>query len=222
MDGIHDLGGMHGFGPVPIEGEGYVFKHDWQRRSFGLAQALAGTTPYCADMHRHKIERLPAIDYLRMDYFEKWAIATAELLKDAGLVSDGELSTGKKAFDVDLTRHAPATPQGLLDAMKAGVEMQFPSETSPAQFAVGDRICVSSNCPPGHTRVPRYVRGREGMIVADMGVFQFADTVAAGKGPNPQHCYTVEFAASALWGSDAERADDHIYLDLAEAYIDHP
>jgi nitrile hydratase subunit beta len=220
MDGIHDLGGMHGFGPVQMESENYVFRHDWQRRSFGLTQALAGTTPYCADMHRHKIERLPAIDYLRMDYFEKWAFATAELLKDAGLVNDTELSSGMKAFVVDLTRHPPATPEGLLDAMKAGAKMQFPPETSPARFTVDDMIRVSTDCPPGHTRVPRYVRGRVGKIVADMGVFQFADTVAAGKGRHPQHCYTVEFAASTLWGSDAEGPDDHVYLDLAEAYLE--
>lgn len=222
MDGIHDMGGMHGFGPVPIESEDYVFKHEWQRRSFGLAQALAGTTPYCADMHRHKIERLPPIDYLRMDYFEKWAIATSELLKDAGLVSDAELSSGVKVFDVDLARHVPATPEGLLDAMKRGVEMHFPPETVGARFVVGETIRVGSDCPAGHTRVPRYVRGKVGRIVADMGVFQFADAIAAGKGPHPQHCYTVEFTAGTLWGNDAEAAGDRVYLDLAEAYIDHP
>lgn len=219
MDGIHDIGGMHGFGPVPVESQDYVFRHDWQRRSFGLAQALAGPAAFCADMHRHKIERLPAVDYLRMDYFEKWAIATSELLKDAGLASAAELASGEKAFDVDLQKHAPATPQGLLAAMKAGAEMQFPRETSPARFAVGEAVRVSVESPEGHTRAPRYVRGKLGRIVVDMGVFQFADSVAAGKGPCPQHCYTVEFTADALWGRHAERADDRIYLDLAEAYL---
>ncbi|WP_181168035.1 nitrile hydratase subunit beta [Mesorhizobium sp. B2-4-19] len=221
MDGIHDLGGMHGFGPVPVDKDDYVFKHEWQRRSFGLTQALAGTTPYCADMHRFKIEKLLAIDYLQMDYFEKWAVATSELLKDAGLVSEAELSSGKKVFDVDLTRNTPATPEGLVEVMKSGAKLDFPPETSRPQFVVGETIRVSVNHASGHTRVPRYVRGKVGSIVADMGVFQFADTVAAGSGPHPQHCYTVEFTAGTLWGNGAERAGDRFYLDLAETYIDH-
>lgn len=221
MDGIHDLGGMHGFGPIPIEKEDYVFKHDWQRKSFGMTQSLAGTVPYCADMHRHKIERLPAIDYLTMDCFEKWAVATSELLKDAGLVSEAELKSGKKEFDVDLTKHAPADPVGLVDAMKTGVDMQFPAETAKARFAVGDTIRVSNSSPCGHTRVPRYVRGKVGKIVGDMGVFQFADTIVAGEGPNPQHCYAVVFSTDVLWGKGAEKPTDSVYVDLAEAYIEH-
>jgi nitrile hydratase subunit beta len=199
MDGIHDLGGMHGFGPVPIQSENYVFKHEWQRRSFGLAQALAGPTPFCADMHRHKIEQLPAIEYLRRDYFEMWAIATSELLKDAGLVSATELVTGTKEFDVDLTKHAPTSAEALLEAMMLGAKLDFPATT----------------------RVPRYVRGKVGKIIADMGVFQFADTMAHGLGPRPQHCYTVVFTVEALWGKGAERAGDAVYLDLAEAYLAH-
>jgi nitrile hydratase subunit beta len=221
MDGIHDLGGMHGFGPVPIQSENYVFKHEWQRRSFGLAQALAGPTPFCADMHRHKIEQLPAIEYLRRDYFEMWAIATSELLKDAGLVSATELVTGTKEFDVDLTKHAPTSAEALLEAMMLGAKLDFPATTSRARFAVGETIRVSSDCPTGHTRVPRYVRGKVGKIIADMGVFQFADTMAHGLGPRPQHCYTVVFTVEALWGKGAERAGDAVYLDLAEAYLAH-
>jgi nitrile hydratase subunit beta len=220
MDGIHDLGGMHGFGPVSIEQEDYVFKYDWQRRAFGLTQALASTVPYCADMHRHKIERLSAIDYLRKDYFEKWAIATSELLKDAGLVSEEELRSGKKEFDVDLARHAPVDAVELVAAMRGGSELQFPAETSTARFSIGEMIRASNNCPPGHTRVPRYVRGKVGTIVGDNGVFQFADTIAAGEGPHPQHCYTIAFSTKALWGANAERPADRVYVDLAEAYVE--
>lgn len=221
MDGIHDLGGMHGFGPVPIDSENYVFKHDWQRRSFGLAQALAGATPYCADMHRYKIEQIPAVDYLQMDYFEKWAVATSQLLADAGLVDADELASGKKKFDVDLAKHPPIGADALIAALRQGVKMDFPPSTSPASFVVGDRIRVRSNAPKGHTRVPRYVRGKLGAIIADAGVFQLADAVAVGEGPKPQHCYTVVFSASALWGSSAENAEDKVFLDLAESYLEH-
>lgn len=220
MDGIHDIGGMHGFGPVPLQDENYVFKHDWQRRSFALAQALAGPTPYCADMHRFKIEQLPPADYLRMDYFEKWAIATSKLLVDAGLVDDEELKSGDRKFEVDLIKHPPVEADALIAALKQGVKMDFPSSTAAAGFVVGETVRVSANAPSGHTRVPRYVRGRLGTVTADLGVFQFADSMAIGKGPEPQHCYTVSFKASALWGSNAENATDETYLDLAESYLE--
>ncbi|CDX32199.1 Nitrile hydratase [Mesorhizobium plurifarium] len=220
MDGIHDLGGMHGFGAVAIGEDDYVFRHEWQRRSFGLAQALAGTTPFCADMHRHKIELIRPVDYLTMDYFEKWMIATSELLKDAGLVNESELRTGRKEFDVDLARHPPARPDALVEAMKRGAELKFGDEVAAPGFVVGEAVRVRCDAPAGHTRVPRYVRGRLGQVVADHGVFQFADTVARGEGASPQHCYAVAFTADALWGGDAESASDLLYLDLAEAYLD--
>lgn len=220
MDGIHDLGGMHGFGAVPIVEDDYVFRHYWQRRSFGLAQALAGTTPFCADAHRHKIELVPPVDYLTMDYFEKWAIATSALLKDAGLVSESELRTGRKEFDVDLARHPPTGPAALVEAMKHGAKLKFPDAVAAPGFVVGEAVRVRCDAPAGHTRVPRYVRGRVGEVVVDHGVFQFADTVARGEGPSPQHCYAVAFTAAALWGEDAESASDLLHLDLAEAYLE--
>jgi nitrile hydratase len=211
---------MHGFGRIPIQEEDYVFRYNWQRRSFGLAQALAGATPFCADMHRFKIEQISAIDYLQMDYFEKWAIATSELLKDAGLVDAGELATGQKQFDVDLVRHPPASPKGLIEAMSRGMQMHYPTSTLRPDFSVGDLVRVSINAPTGHTRAPRYTRGKQCEIVADNGVFQFADTIAAGEGPNPQYYYTVRFTARSLWGESAEAGDDKIYMDLAEAYLE--
>ncbi|USG60995.1 nitrile hydratase subunit beta [Sneathiella marina] len=221
MDGIHDLGGMHGFGPVPIKEEDVAFKWHCQRRAFALVQALAGPTPYVADMHRQKIEQLPAVDYLRWDYFDKWLYATEELMKDAGLVSEDELREGKMQFSVDLDAHPPSRPEALVDAMKTGQDMRFPPADYPAGFIVGQTVRVRANCPQGHTRVPRYVRGRLGKITKDEGVFQFADTVAAGQGPHPQHCYNVAFSAKALWGENAENPGDYVYLDLAEAYLEH-
>ncbi|MDO6728235.1 nitrile hydratase subunit beta [Cognatishimia sp. 1_MG-2023] len=220
MDNIHDLGGMHGFGPVPIESEGYTFKHEWQRRAFGLTQSLAGNTPFCADMHRHKIEQLSAVDYLQMDYFEKWTVATSELMKDAGLVDANELATGVKSFAVDLTKHPAVRPDDLVNAMKVGGDYTFPAESRVAAFQVNDTVRVLSNCPSGHTRVPRYVRGKIGTVCNVEDVFQFADAVAKGEGPAPQHCYLVLFKATDLWGEDAEAPDDVIYLDLAEAYLE--
>lgn len=219
MDGIHDLGGMHGFGPVPIAKEDYVFKAEWQRRAFALAEVLGGTVPYSADQHRQEIERMPAIDYLRLDYFEKWLVAAEALLMQAGLVNEEELRTGRKQFDVDLACHRKVTPEELIAAVKTGAHLRFSEDTQGARFAVGDRIRVGKDSSSGHTRMPRYLRGRVGVVVADQGVFQFADAVAAGRGPEPQHCYTVGFAARELWGRNAE-ARDMVYADLWEDYLE--
>lgn len=219
MDGIHDLGGMHGFGPVPIKEQNYTFKFDWQRRAFALVEALAGPTPYGADVHRQEIERIEPVDYLRLDYFEKWLIATESLLKKAGLVSQEELETGKKGFDVDLSRHRPVGPDELVAIMKQGAHLMYPPETRAPQFTIDQMIRVRAHSVPGHTRVPRYLRGHIGKIVDDVGVFQFADSVASGQGPSPQHCYTVAFSAKTLWGCGAE-ADDDIYADLWESYLE--
>lgn len=221
MDSIHDLGGMHGFGAVPIENEGYTFKDTWQRRAFGLTQSLAGTVPFCADMHRKKIEQLAAVDYLQLDYFEKWTIATTELMKDSGLVNDAELASGKKQFDVNQERHPPVSSVDLVDAMKTGGTYTFPDGSRHPKFFVGDQIKVRSNCAEGHTRVPRYVRSKAGIIRNIEGIFQFADSVANGMGPDPQPCYLVEFNAAEVWGQDAEATDDLLYLDLAESYLEH-
>ncbi|WP_282095392.1 nitrile hydratase subunit beta [Epibacterium ulvae] len=220
MDGIHDLGGMHGFGPIPIESQDYRFKHGWQRRAFGIVQAVAGNTPYVADQHRYKIEQLSATDYLTLDYFEKWITATSALLKDARLVNDQELATGQKEFDVDLVNHPAVSTDDLLDAMKIGADYEFPTNSQPQSFAIGTRVRARSDSPQGHTRVPRYVRGKFGTVLATESVFQHADSVAAGQGRNPQHCYLVSFSAAELWGSSVEQAEDNILLNLAESYLE--
>lgn len=219
MDGMHDLGGMHGFGPVPIEQQNYVFRYDWQRRAFALVQALASPTPYCADQHRQEIERIQPLDYLRLDYFERWVIATEALIEQAGLVSRTELATGKQEFSVDLAKHRPVSSAELIAAMKAGVRLAYPPETKQPRFAAGQAAKVRLNCSEGHTRVPRYLRGHIGRVVADTGVFQFADAVAAGRGPSPERCYTLVFSARLLWG-DATEVDDDIYADLWEPYLE--
>ena len=219
MDGIHDLGGMHGFGPVPIETGNYVFKEKWQRRAFALAELLGSPVPYGADQHRQEIERMPAADYLKLDYFEKWIVGAEALLLQAGLVNEEELRTGRKLFDVDPVRHPKVEAENLVAVMRAGAQLNFPDDTRKPRFIVGHTVRVTKDSPAGHTRAPRYLRGRTGQVVAGHGVFQFPDAVAAGRGAEPQHCYTVAFIAGELWGRDAEAAD-MIHADLWESYLE--
>lgn len=218
MDGIHDMGGMHGFGAVPTDAE-EVFVHDWQKRAFALCETVAWAAPFNSDQHRHAIERMPPAAYLTVDYFEKWAIACRMLLLEAGLVDAGELENGEKRFELSPGDHTPVGAAELIEATHAGAPMSYPEGTASPAFQIGTRVRVSRASPAGHTRAPRYVRGQVGVIETDLGVFQFADAMARGDGPNPQHCYTVRFEARDLWG-DAAEAGTSMRLDLWEAYLD--
>jgi nitrile hydratase beta subunit len=218
VDGIHDMGGMHGFGPVDRHND-YTFRADWQRRAFGVVEALAGVVPFNSDTFRRALERISADESLRHSYFERWVMATETLLLEAGLVNENELKTGKKEFDADMTNRSPIGPQVLIEAFIAGASLEFPSDSQPARFKVGQSVRVTVNAPKDHTRVPRYLRGRVGTVTHDSGVFQFADTVAAGKGQCPQHCYTIAFPAHSLWGESAE-AGETINADLWESYLE--
>jgi nitrile hydratase len=218
MNGIHDMGGMHGFGPVDLEND-YTFRADWQRKAFGIVEALAGVVPFNSDTFRRALEGISADESLRHSYFEKWVMAAETLLLEAGLVNKNELMTGKKEFEADMTDRAPVGPKELISAFIAGAPLEFPFDSQLSKFKAGQSVRVTVNSPAYHTRVPRYLRGRAGIVTRDSGVFQFADSVAAGKGQCPQHCYTVSFASESLWGESAE-AGETIHADLWEAYLD--
>ncbi|MEO1194266.1 MAG: nitrile hydratase subunit beta [Pseudomonadota bacterium] len=219
MDGIHDMGGMHGFGPIPRD-QDYTFRAEWQRRAFAVTEALGGVVPFSADTHRQAMERIPAHEYLTRDYFEKWVIAASQLLLEAGLVSEEELRDGKKRFDAELKDGGEKiVAEGLVEVLRAGMPLMFPDEKREPRFAVGQKVLVLNNHPSGHTRSPRYLRGRIGVIERQVGVMQFADTMAASENPAPQHCYTVAFEGQEVWGQDAEPGT-RVLADLWESYLE--
>ncbi|GAB5470303.1 MAG: nitrile hydratase subunit beta [Rhodospirillales bacterium] len=218
MDGIHDLGGMHGFGPIP-RAKDYRFRADWQRRAFALVVGTGGVVPFSPDSHRRALERIPAADYLRRDYFDKWVLALESLLLEAGLVSREELADGRKRFEADLQDRAAARPEDLLAGFKAGASLMFPDDPQEPRFSPEQKVRVLNNHPLGHTRAPRYLRGRVGKIERLVGVMQFADTMAAGEEPAPQHCYTVAFSGEEVWGRDAEPGT-LVLADLWQDYLE--
>ncbi|MSP77339.1 MAG: nitrile hydratase subunit beta [Rhodospirillaceae bacterium] len=217
MNGVHDMGGMHGFGPVQPEANEPVFHAPWEGRVLAIRRAVSAWRRWNIDAGRYTIETLPPADYLRMSYYEKWLASAIKLLLQAGLVTPRELATGRRDPAMPV-----ATPPLTADKVLASLNRGGPTlrETSAtARFSSGAVVRARDINPTGHTRLPRYVRGRQGTIECHHGAHVFPDSNARFEGENPQFLYTVCFAARELWGEAANPADA-VYLDLWEDYLE--
>lgn len=217
MNGMHDLGGMHGFGPVAPEENEPVFHAEWERRAFAVTLAAGALGRWNIDMSRSAREQMPPAEYLRTTYYEHWLFGLERLLVEKGLVSEDELREMRPRENAPPDLRA-IPPDRMAAAIAKGGSARLPDEVS-AKFRVGDRVLARNIHPVGHTRIPRYVRGRVGTIDRDHGVFIFPDAHAEGAGTKPQHCYSVRFTARELWGPEAP-ARDAIYVDLWDDYLE--
>jgi nitrile hydratase len=222
MNGAHDLGGMHGFGPVLAEKNEPVFHAAWERRAFALTLAMGAWRRWNLDMSRSMREQMAPAEYLATSYYEHWLFGLERLLVEHGFVQPEELERAQRG------EPAPDGPAALKDGAlrRANVSGVLRNRSAarlddpvPPKFRVGDAVLARNIHPPGHTRVPRYVRGRRGTVVIDHGVFIFPDTHAAGQGTKPQHVYSVQFAARELWGPDAPERDC-VHVDLWDDYLE--
>jgi len=227
VNGVHDLGGMHGFGPVVREENEPAFHHDWERRTLALLLSVAAQFANI-DEFRRAIERMAPAAYLSSTYYERWLFAVESLLVEKGVCTKAEIEVAIGRIRED----GPATPGMLNPDAPSAADVRMtpavPADPPPGRgaarrrnprFRVGDRVVARNLNPQGHTRLPRYARGHCGVIRHDWGVFTFPDTHAHGGGANPQHCYAVEFAARELWGRD-HPAREQVYIDLWEDYLE--
>ncbi|MDJ0866011.1 MAG: nitrile hydratase subunit beta [Myxococcota bacterium] len=220
MNGIHDLGGMHGFGAVEVEADEPVFHAPWEGRVLAINGMLIARGLYNTDAFRHGIERMAPEDYLRASYYERWRASVERLLDETGVVSGAALAARARAL-----REAPDAVRERLRHAELAPLPQPPPATyqrpldAPPRFAPGDRVRARNVNPAGHTRLPRYVRGRVGRVERCDGGFVFPDTNAHGAGEQPQHLYHVRFAVRELWGPDAETGAS-VGLDLFESYLE--
>jgi hypothetical protein len=193
VNGIHDMGGMHGFGPVTVEKDEPVFHSEWEGKVRAMFQATVGRF-YNLDEFRHAIERMEPASYLEAAYYERWLYAVESLLDEKGVLN---------AID--------RSPQGAPSTKLA--------ESPAARFKTGDRVRARNMHPEGHTRLPRYVRGKSGVVTSVKGPFLLPDANAHGRHNEWQFVYPVRFAARELWGPDAS-ARDSVAVDLWESYLD--
>jgi len=215
VNGVHDMGGMHGLGPIAPEPDEPVFHTEWERRVHALV--IASPTRGNIDAGRHQRELIPGPDYLRMTYYEKWFAALTQMLLQGGAVTADELAAG--AADPAAPKATPRLAQEqVAPALSRSGSYQRERAAAPA-YKAGDKVRARNVNPAGHTRLPRYVRGRIGIVERCHGAHVFPDSHAHGGGEDPRPLYTVRFAARELWGPDASERDN-VSLDLWEPYLE--
>jgi len=219
MDGIHDLGGKTGYGPVVREANEPVFHDRWEAKVFTFLRgaSIAGAW-YSADRFRHLIERIEPEAYLTHGYYGRWLGGIETGLVEAGIVTQDEINDkvqqlGGDRSDLVAARPRPdPDPLGEIPAYDGSQR-----DVSKPLFHTGQRVRTSALGKPGHTRLPAYARNRVGTVITWHQGWVYPDTNAHGQGENPQHLYTVQFTGVELWGDEAENVK--INLDLFEPYL---
>lgn len=221
MDGVHDMGGMHGFGAVPDDDA--AFHADWERVVYGMDKIAKTEGLFNVDEKRHAIERMEPDHYLAAPYFERWLDGFERLLLEKGHVTDDELAAARErvaAADAPESAVPEREDAALVAAVREAFETDaaFDREPQEPAFSTGDAVVVRNDHPEGHTRCPRYVRRATGEIAAVQGTYVLPDASAHGE-ERAEPLYSVRFSATELWGPDRE-ADDAIHVDLWESYLE--
>lgn len=232
MNGIHDMGGMHGFGPVRADPDEPVFANRWEGRVFGLNQTV-GRTISLWKRHdtREWRERLPPKQYLDLGYYECRLMTLKHMLVEYGILTASEIDERVEQLRnqpgiLEASRLLPThnDPQlvneivNYLTRSKRKPTRHTPTD-APYRYQSGDRIIARNVHPQGHTRLPRYVRGRPGLIESIRGVYELPDHWVKFRESRLEPVYSVSFAATDLWGS-AAASRDKVYLDLWESYLE--
>jgi nitrile hydratase len=217
MNGVHDMGGQQGMGPVRYEKNEPVFHARWEGRIYAMNRAIRAWRKWSLDTDRHELELMPPVDYLRMSYYERWVWRLERQLVKHGLVTRQEMESGKAT-----PGSARATPPLTLETSSRWLSRGIASSQDPGVrplFEVGQRVRARNINPTGHTRLPRYARGKSGIVTRDHGVYVFPDTNAHFQGEKRQHVYSVQFSARELWG-DSVSPRDSVYIDMWDDYLE--
>jgi len=201
MNGVHDMGGMDGFGKVEPEANEPVFHSAWEARVMAMNRALGATGEWNIDMSRFSLESLRPDVYLASSYYRKWFLGLERRLLERDLIAEDEIASGH-ALRAGKPLKRKFTTADIGRVLTRGSYGR--PATAPARFKPGDRVRARNINPTTHTRLPRYVRGHTGIVERVQGCHVFPDTAAIGKGEHPQWLYTVCFDARELWGDDAD------------------
>ncbi len=216
MNGVHDMGGMDGFGPVEAEPNEPAFHAAWEARVMAMMRAMGAAGAWNIDMSRASRENLPPDVYLSSSYYRKWHLGMEQMLLERGLVEREEMQAGH-ALRPGKPLKRKLTPDAVERTLTRG-SFERPAP-APARFLVGETVRAKNIHPATHTRLPRYVRGHVGVVELVHGCHVFPDSAAVGAGEDPRWLYTVRFAATELWGVDADPTVT-VSIDAFEPYLD--
>ncbi|MGA7072138.1 nitrile hydratase subunit beta [Bradyrhizobium sp.] len=217
MNGVHDMGGMDGFGKVEPELNEPTFHETWEGRVLAMVRAMGAAGAYNIDTSRFYREALPPHIYLTSSYYRKWLLGLEDNLVAKGFVTTSELAAGHAKAPAKSLKNGKLRPEDVERIMVRGkFEREAPA---PAKFKPGDRVRTKNMHPATHTRLPRYMRGHVGVIERILGCQVFPDSASMELGENPQWLYTVVFDGAELWGPDADPTV-RISIDAFEPYLE--
>jgi len=217
MNGVHDVGGMQGFGPINPEANEPVFHAVWEGRVMAMNLAMAAWGKFVADNRRYVRELIPPAEQIAMSYYEKWYRGLITNMLDARMVTQPEVDSGMPVGGA--VKSVPPLTAARVPAFWANGAPKIRNVPVLANFRVGQRVRARTINPVTHTRLPRYARGKIGMVTRDHGIFVFPDTNSQFLGEKPQHLYSVRFAARELWGEQA-KPKDTVYIDMWDDYLE--
>ncbi len=215
MEGVHDLGGLGGFGPVRTPGSDATHTEEWEVRAQWLALAACRSS-------RPWIERIDPPNYLATSYYGRW-LRAAEM----GAVGNGIVTAAELAASLETVRariEQGELPVRANDPARARAVADYMTSTSPSapavspRFAVGDAVVPKRMWQPDvHHRCPRYVRGVRGVIERICGVEPLAGVRRAEV---IEPVYTVRFESPAVWGDRSDEVPFAIHVDMWDSYLD--
>jgi nitrile hydratase beta subunit len=217
LNGVHDMGGMQGFGPVRVELNEPVFHAPWEGRVITMMMAIAAWGKFGVDQRRFARESIPPAEYLAVSYYHILYTGLIVNMVDAGMVTREEVDRGVAAPGSQ--KSTPALAAATVPRFFANGSPKKRSVAAVANYRVGQRVRARNIHPTTHTRLVRYARGKYGVVMRDHGIYVFPDTNALFQGEKPQHLYSVRFDARELWGEQAN-ANDSVYIDMWDDYLE--
>jgi nitrile hydratase beta subunit len=218
MNGPQDLGGQMGFGPIAPERDEPPFHAAWEKRVLGLTLSAGAMGHWNIDESRHARESLHPADYYASSYYGIWLKALEALLLRHGFVTREELAGGEAKMPPAKQPKRVLKAAEVAGVLARGGPCDRPVAASP-RFAAGDRVRTRNMNPAGHTRLPRYARGKTGTVEAVRGGYVFPDSNAHGRGEQPEWVYTVTFPGTELWGAEADPTLT-VSIDAWESYLE--
>lgn len=220
MDGAHDMGGMHGFGPVVAPGSELPYHERWEPRIFALHLLTGFEGLGAGPGGRQTREEMDPASYLAASYFERWMWSAEQRMLRKGTIMEGEVEAmmERLAAGEPVPEHADAE---MAERMIGRLQRRAPMDPPPAdaRFGAGDRVRVRRMRPDGHTRCPRYVRGVAGTVERVRGADKLPDLTTYGKPAQSEPVYAVRFASDDVWGPSGEPPFT-VLLDLWDSYLE--